>query len=56
MPTLQDWIPQGPANLDVVTPIKARACDALQAVLKSRRRPAPAAAGSRLMRRGAERC
>lgn len=56
MPTLQDWIPQEPTNLDVVAPLKARACDALRAVLKSRRRPAPVAADSRLMRKGAERC
>lgn len=52
--TLQSWINQSPTNLDVVTPIKARACDALQAVLgnKSRR----AEIELRLMRRGAERC
>ena len=52
--TLSDWINQGPTNLDVVTPIKARACDALQAVLKSKpRRVVP---DPRLMPRGAERC
>jgi hypothetical protein len=56
VPTLQDWISQNPPHLDVVAPIKARACDALQAVLKTRRRPAPVAAESRLMRKGAERC
>ena len=52
--TLQSWINQSPTNLDAVTPIKARACDALQAVLgnKSRR----AEIELRLMRRGAERC
>ncbi len=54
MLTLQNWIPRGPTALDVVTPLKARACDALLAVLKSRRRPV--AAELRLMRRGAERC
>ncbi len=54
--TLQDWISQNPYHLDVVAPIRARACDALQAVLKSRRRPAPVASELRLMRRGAERC
>ncbi|MEY8018664.1 MULTISPECIES: hypothetical protein [Mycobacterium] len=56
MPTLQDWIPQDPTSLDVVAPLRARACDALQAVLKRRRRPAPGPADARLMRRGAERC
>jgi hypothetical protein len=54
MPPLQAWINQSPANLDVVAPIRARACVALQAVLKSKsRRPE---ADSRLMRRGVERC
>lgn len=56
MPTLQDWIAQDPTSLDVVAPLRARACDALRALLKSRRRPAPAPAASRLMRKGAERC
>jgi hypothetical protein len=42
------------ANLEVVAPIKARACDALQAVLKSKpRRVVP---DPRLMPKGAERC
>ncbi|MGO9382794.1 MAG: hypothetical protein ACLP4W_12065 [Mycobacterium sp.] len=54
METLSDWISQGPANLDVVTPIKARACDALQAVLKSK--PRRVVSDPRLMPRGAERC
>ena len=51
---LLSWINQSPTNLDVATPIKARACDALQAVLgtKSRR----AGTDLRLMVRGAERC
>ena len=51
---LQAWINQSPTNLDVVAPIKARACDALQAVLKSKSRRA--GTDLRLMRRGAERC
>jgi hypothetical protein len=55
VPTLQDWIPQRPPNLDVVAPVRARACDALQALLKSRRRPGPVTAEIRLMRKGAER-
>ncbi len=54
MSTLQSWISQSPAHLDVVAPIKTRACNALQAVLRSKARPA--AAGSRLMPKGAERC
>jgi hypothetical protein len=54
VPTLQTWISQTPTNLDVVAPIKARACDALLAVLRSKRRQV--AADSRIMRRGAERC
>lgn len=51
---MQAWINQSPTNLDVVAPIKSRACDALQAVLRSRSRQS--AAESRLMRRGVERC
>jgi hypothetical protein len=54
VPTLQTWISQTPTNLDVVAPIKARALDALQAVLRSKRRQG--AADSRIMRRGVERC
>lgn len=55
MATLQAWISQNPTNLDVVAPIKARACDALQAVLRSR--PArQKVASSRIMARGLERC
>jgi hypothetical protein len=54
VPPLEAWINQSPTNLDVVGPIKARACDALQAVLRSRSRQP--AADSRLMRRGVERC
>ena len=52
---LQAWISQNPTNLDVVAPIKARACDALQAVLSSRpaRQKVPS---SRIMARGVERC
>jgi hypothetical protein len=49
----QTLINQSSTNLDVVAPIKARACDALHAVLRSRSREG---ADSRLMTRGAERC
>jgi len=42
------------ANFDLVGPIKARACNALQAVLKSR--PRQLNSDPRLMRRGVERC
>jgi hypothetical protein len=42
------------ANFDLVAPIKARACDALQAVLKTR--PRASASGPRLMSKGVERC
>jgi hypothetical protein len=52
--TLQPWMNQSPADLDVVTPIKERACDALQAVLRNKSRRA--GADLRLMRRGVERC
>ncbi|MGE2814993.1 hypothetical protein ACQI5H_07590 [Mycobacterium heidelbergense] len=52
--TVQGRINRSPTNLDVVTPIKARACDALHAVLGSRSRRA--GDELRLMRRGAERC
>jgi hypothetical protein len=51
---LQAWINQGPTNLDVVTPIKTRAYDALQAVLRSKSRRT--GTDLRLMRRGDERC
>jgi hypothetical protein len=54
MAALQAWINQNPTNLDVLTPIKARAHDALHAMLRTkprRVRPAPT-----IMRRGAERC
>lgn len=54
MSTLQDWISQRPTHFNVVAPIKARACGALQAVLNTRRRHA--STDPRLMRRGAERC
>lgn len=54
MPTLQSWIRQAPTNLDVMAPIKARACDALNVVLKTTRRPT--VTGPRLMTRGVERC
>jgi hypothetical protein len=51
---LQPRINQSPTNLDVAAPIKARACDALQAVLGTKSRPA--GTHLRLMRSGAERC
>jgi len=35
VPTLQTLINQSSTNLDVVAPIKARACDALNLVLRS---------------------
>ncbi|MGO8849802.1 hypothetical protein [Mycobacterium sp.] len=54
MPALQAWISQSPASLDVVSLLKARACDALQAVLRSKSRQADPK--DRLMARGAERC
>lgn len=52
--TLQSWIRQGPTHFDVMAPIKARACDAWQAVLGSNRRPV--GTGPRIMARGVERC
>jgi hypothetical protein len=54
VPTLQPRSSQSPTNLDVIAPIKARACDALQAVLRSKSRQVPA--DPQLMRRGLERC
>lgn len=45
MATLPAWVSQAPANLDMVAPLKARACDALYAVLEAsgvRRLPARA--------------
>jgi hypothetical protein len=51
---MQPWINQSPTNLDVANPIKARACDALEAVLGSKSRRA--GTDVRVMRRGAERC
>ncbi|MGD1255912.1 hypothetical protein ACKUT9_16880 [Mycobacterium seoulense] len=52
--TLPSWISQSPTHLDVMTPLKARACDAWQAVLRSGPRRAPA--NVTLMQRGVERC
>ena len=54
MATLPAWVSQAPPTIDVIAPLKARAVDALHAVLPSRRRPA--AARPRLMPRGVERC
>jgi hypothetical protein len=53
--TSQAWINQNPTNLEVLAPIKARACDALRAVLRSKpsRQMDP---NSRIMARGVERC
>ncbi len=52
--TLPSWISQSPTNFDVVTPIKARACDAWQAVRRSG--PRREHTNVTLMRRGVERC
>ena len=54
VPTLQPRSSQSPTNLDVIAPIKARACDALQAMLRSKSRQVRA--DPQLMRRGVERC
>ncbi|UXA07317.1 hypothetical protein KXD96_03975 [Mycobacterium sp. SMC-2] len=54
MATLPSWISQSPTKSDAVTPMKARACDALQALLRSR--PRRGLVDVTLMRRGAERC
>lgn len=54
VPTLQAWISQSPFTLAVVAPFKARACDALNAVLRSKSRQA--GPNARLMPRGVERC
>jgi hypothetical protein len=47
-------IGQTPTSRDVIAPIKARACDALHAVLRSRQRRLDT--DQRLMQRGSERC
>ncbi|WP_197506251.1 hypothetical protein [Mycobacterium sp. ACS4054] len=52
MATLPSWISQSQTNLDMIAPIKARACHALRVVLRSE----PSRPGVTLMRRGAERC
>ncbi|HWY01394.1 MAG TPA: hypothetical protein VNY55_16390 [Mycobacterium sp.] len=54
MPILQPRSSQSPTNLDVIAPIKARAYDALQAVLRNKSRQVRA--DPQLMRRGLERC
>ncbi|WP_165759466.1 hypothetical protein [Mycobacterium decipiens] len=54
MTTLPTWISQSSTSREVVAPIKARACDALRAMLRSRQRPQDS--DLRLMRRGVERC
>jgi hypothetical protein len=53
VPTLQRRSSQSPTNLEVIAPIKVRACDALQAVLRSKSRQVR---DPLLMRRGLERC
>jgi hypothetical protein len=52
--TLQRWMSQSPTSRDLVAPIKARACDALQAVLRSG--PRQAGSHARIMSKGVERC
>jgi hypothetical protein len=55
VPTLQGAANFGlDTTFDLVAPIKARAYDALQAVLKSR--PRALTSGPRLMSKGDERC
>ncbi|MEB4211271.1 hypothetical protein [Mycobacterium sp. 94-17] len=54
MATLPAWVGQAPATFDVVAPLRARAFEAVHAVLKIKGRRA--AAGPRLMTRGVERC
>ena len=53
MPSIPDRIGQSPENLDLITPLKERACDALNTVLRRRQRPA---GEPRVMRQGDERC
>jgi hypothetical protein len=45
---------QSSTNFDLVAPIKARACDALSAVVRSK--PRKPGADPQIMRKGAERC
>ncbi|BCZ21559.1 hypothetical protein MYSE111917_06875 [Mycobacterium senriense] len=54
MATLPAWVSQAPATFDVVAPLKARAFDVVQAVLRSGRRPVDPV--PRLMPKGIERC
>jgi hypothetical protein len=55
VPTLQGSANFGlDTNFDPVTPLKARACDALQAVLRNK--PRALTSGPQLMPRGDERC
>ena len=54
LPAFQDRIDEGPINRGAATPAKARACDAVDTVL--RRKQHKANPGSPLMRRGDERC
>ena len=53
----QSWISSTPANLAMAAPIKARACDGLQAVPKSKQsEPRQRRPQARIMAPGAERC
>lgn len=52
--TLPTWVSQSSTDRGVVAPITARARDALQAVLRARRRGQRS--DLRLMRSGVERC
>jgi hypothetical protein len=54
MATPRAWINHSPTNLDVLAPIKARAYDALHAMLKSK--PRQVRSDPRIMRKGVERC
>lgn len=54
MSVLQSWISHSAPNIDVMASIKACACVALRALLRSQ--PGQAVGGPRLMRPGAERC
>ncbi|OBF85548.1 hypothetical protein A5791_22535, partial [Mycobacterium sp. 852002-51163_SCH5372311] len=54
MPTIQAWKSQSPDDLHVAAPVRARACDALYALLRRKQRQL--GNRPRLMQRGAERC
>ena len=46
---------QSSTNFDLVAPMKARACDALSAVVRTKSRK-PGNGAAQIMRKGAERC